>query len=212
MPRLTHRLKSYTQQHTEQRKKKNKEIIEKRRAGCFQWGCRRRLRTGRWCLCTGALRSRPRARVADYLRAQGSGLRARLTMGGPHAPKFQRVSKERFEYGQFHCQVVKSKWRRKSPTLHSCAGSRQTCQMASCVMAKWYQVPGMICGARVVFGQTQLPSHSGRLGDSNGVCLGVQVDCLVTAASQARRTRHQRLSMLKLEQDQRKVSPLNASQ
>ena len=107
---------------------------------------------------------------------------------------------------------VKSKWRKKSPTLRSCAGSRQTCQMASCVMAKWYQVPGMICGARVVFGQTQLPSHSGRLGDSNGVCLGVQVDCLVTAASQARRTRHQRLSMLKLEQDQRKVSPLNASQ
>ena len=64
--------------------------------------------------------------------------------------------------------MVKSKWRRKSPILHSCAGSRQTCQMASCVMAKWYQVPGMICGARVVFGQTQLPLHSGRLGDSDG--------------------------------------------
>ena len=31
-------------------------------------------------------RSRPRARAADDLSAQGSGLRARQTQGGPHAP------------------------------------------------------------------------------------------------------------------------------
>ena len=50
-------------------------------------GRRKRPRIGRWCSSTGARRSRPRARVADYLSAQGSGLRARQTKGGPHAPE-----------------------------------------------------------------------------------------------------------------------------
>ena len=35
----------------------------------------------------GARRSWPRARSADYLSAQGSGLRARQPKGSPHAPE-----------------------------------------------------------------------------------------------------------------------------
>ena len=44
--------------------------------------------TGRRCSGTGARwRARPRARAADDLSAEGSGLRARQTKGGPHAPE-----------------------------------------------------------------------------------------------------------------------------
>ena len=43
---------------------------------------------GRRCSGTGACcRSRPRARAVGDLSAEGSGLRARQTKGGPHAPE-----------------------------------------------------------------------------------------------------------------------------
>ena len=61
-----------SEQHT-RTSRKNKDT-EKRREGCIQWGRRERPRTERWCLGTGACRSWPRARSADDLSAQGSGL------------------------------------------------------------------------------------------------------------------------------------------
>ena len=58
------------------------------REGCIHWGRRQRPRTGRRCSGTGArCHVRPRARAADDLSAEGSGLRARQTKGGPHAPE-----------------------------------------------------------------------------------------------------------------------------
>ena len=54
---------------------------EKRRESCSHLGRRQRPMTGRRCS------SRPRARAADDMSAEGSGLRAHQTQGGPHAPE-----------------------------------------------------------------------------------------------------------------------------
>ena len=51
-------------------------------------GAQSETRDQKTCSGTGArCRARPRARAADDLSAEGSGLRARQTKGGPHAPE-----------------------------------------------------------------------------------------------------------------------------